>query len=238
MTKNDVPGMAIAIVHDDQVIYSRGFGSRNLKKFLPFTPDTLNGFGSCTKSFTCLAIMQLYSQEKLDIHDPVSKYIPFKLGLKDQSITIHHLMTHTSGIPNLGSAELVIGQNYPIDLKFPPIPFSSWEDFYTHFNLAQEEILFNPQEHFFYFNGGYTALGHIITRVSRMRFEDYVRKHILDPLKMNRSGFLESRISKDDNVSVPYEMLPGKDGKPTPTPAEFPFNQFIFAPGGLISSVN
>lgn len=238
MTKNDVPGMAIAIVHDNQVIYSRGFGSRNVKKFLPFTPDTLNGFGSCTKSFTCFAIMQLYSQGKLDIFDPVSKYIPFKLGLKDHPITIHHFMTHTSGIPNLGSAELVIGQNYPIDLKFPPIPFSSWEDFYTHFNLAQDEILFKPQEHFFYFNGGYTALGHIITRVSGMRYEDYVRKHILDPLDMNRSGFLESFISKDDNVSVPYEMLPGKNGKPSPTPAEFPFNQFIFAPGGLISSVN
>ncbi|MFX0183695.1 MAG: serine hydrolase [Candidatus Hodarchaeota archaeon] len=238
MTKNNVPGMAIAIVHDDRIVYSRGFGSRNLKKFLPYTPDTLNGFGSCTKSFTCLAIMQLYEQGKLDLQEPVSKYIPFKIGLKDHPITIHHLMTHTSGIPNLGSAELVIGQNYPIDLGFPPIPFSSWEDFYTHLNQAQEEILIKPTEHFFYFNGGYTILGQIINKVSGMRYEEYVRTNILDPLSMNRSGFLESHITQDDNISIPYEMLPDRNGKPKPTPAEFPYNQFIFAPGGLISSVN
>lgn len=238
MTKNNVPGMAIAIVHNDRVVYSRGFGSRNLKKFLPYTPDTLNGFGSCTKSFTSLAIMQLYDQGKLDLHDPISKYIPFKIALKDHPITIHHLMSHTSGIPSLGAAELIIGLNFPIDLGFPPIPFSSWEDFYTHFNQAQEEILFKPREHFFYFNGGYTALGQIINKVSGMKYEEYVRKNILDPLDMNRSGILEPHFTEDDNISIPYEMVPDKNGKPKPTPAEFPFNQLIFAAGGLISSVN
>ena len=238
MTKGNVPGMAIAIVHDDMIVYSRGFGSRNLKKFLPYTPETLNGFGSCTKSLTCLAIMQLYDHGKLDLHDPVSKYIPFKLGLKDHPISIHHLMSHTSGIPNLGSAELVIGQNYPIDLGFPPIPFSSWEDFHVHFNQAEEEILFKPGEHYFYFNGGYTILGQIIEQVSGIKYEEYMRKNILGPLDMNRSGFLESHITKDDNVSIPYEILPDKTGKSVPTPATFPFNQLIFAPGGLISSVN
>jgi CubicO group peptidase (beta-lactamase class C family) len=238
MTKNNLPGMAIALVHGDKLVYARGFGARNIKKFLPYTSDTLNGFGSCTKSFTCLAIMQLQSQGKLSVKDPVSKYVPVNIGSDVNPITIHHLMSHSSGVPNLGSAELVFGQAYPIDLGFPPIPFTSWDDFYAHFDKANEEIFYKPSEHFHYFNGGYTILGEVIEKASGIKYEEYIKKFILDPLKMNRSGFLESHISKDGNISVPYEMLPDKNNKLKPTPAEFPFNQFIYAPGGLVSSVN
>ncbi|MFX0211821.1 MAG: serine hydrolase, partial [Candidatus Hodarchaeota archaeon] len=69
---------------------------------------------------------------------------------------------------------------------------------------------------------------------SGIKYEGYIKKFILDPLNMKRSGFFES---KDDEISIPYVMLPDKDKITQPTPATFPFNQFIFAPGGLISSV-
>ncbi|MFX1514516.1 MAG: serine hydrolase [Promethearchaeota archaeon] len=238
MTENDLPGMAISLVHKDRIIYSRGFGSRNLKQFHPFTPDTLNGFASCTKSFTALGILKLQKDGKLNVNDPVSNFVPLKLGFKDQPITIHHLLTHTSGIPSLGNYMLVVRQNFPIDLGVPSIPFGSWDDFYTHFNRAQKEVFCKPGERFFYFNGGYTMLGHIIEKVSGLKYEDFIRKHILDPLNMKRSNFVALDIAKEHNVSIPYVKLPDKDNKPKLNPADFPFSPFLFAAGGLVSSCN
>jgi CubicO group peptidase (beta-lactamase class C family) len=90
----------VALVKESQVVYARGFGARNLKDNLPATPQTLYGIGSCTKSFTALAMMQLAEQGKLNVHDPVSKYLSLKIGNKDDPITIHHLLTHSSGRRN------------------------------------------------------------------------------------------------------------------------------------------
>ena len=95
-----VGGAAIAIVKDSEIIYDQGFGARELSKELPANTDTLFAIASATKSFVCLAIMQLQEKGKLDVNDPVAKYIPLKLGISDKPITIHHLMTHSSGIPD------------------------------------------------------------------------------------------------------------------------------------------
>lgn len=238
MTKNSLPGMAITLSKDGETIYSQGFGARNLEKYLPYTPDTLNGFGSCTKSFTCLAILILASEGKLSTQDPVSNYLDFKHGTTDDPITLHHLMSHTSGIPNLGSAELIIGPTIPFDIGFPQVPFASKNDFYNLINQAGDEIYFKPGEHFHYFNGGFTMLSHIVENVSGSNFVDFVRKYILDPLDMKRSGFLESHVSSDSNLSVPYTPIPNSEGKPVPTVSRFPFNEFIHGPGGLVSSTN
>ena len=71
--------------------------------------------------------MILVSDGMLSVHDPVSNYLAFKLGVDNDPITIHHLMTHTSGIPNLGSAELTISPSIPFELNFPSIPFVGQE---------------------------------------------------------------------------------------------------------------
>ncbi|MCE7733970.1 MAG: serine hydrolase [Candidatus Heimdallarchaeota archaeon] len=238
MTQNSLPGMAITLSQDGETVYSQGFGSRNLEKYLPYTPDTLNGFGSCTKSLTCLAIMMLASDDKLSVHDPVSNYIDFRLGTNDDPITIHHLMSHSSGIPNLGSAELTIGPSIPFELNFPSIPFAGKNDFYNMINQAGGEIFFNPGDHFHYFNSGYTMLQFIIENVSGMDYIDFIRKNILDPLEMKRSGFREGHVNTDANWSVPYTMLPNSNGKLVATVSRFPFSEFLLGPGGLISSTN
>ncbi|MHA2089398.1 MAG: serine hydrolase, partial [Candidatus Kariarchaeaceae archaeon] len=238
MVKNSLPGMAITLSRDGETIYSQGFGARNLEKYLPFTADTLNGFGSCTKSFTCLAIMILSNEGKLSVHDPVSNYLDFKHGTSDNPITIHHLMCHSSGIPNLGSAELAIRPSIPFEFDSPSFPYASKNDFYNLINQAEDEIYFRPGEHFHYFNGGYTMLSHIIEGVSGLSYVDFIRKHILDPLNMNRSGFLENHVNTDPNLSIPYTMLPNTNGKVVPTVSRFPFNRFIHGPGGLVSSTN
>jgi len=234
MAQAHIPGLSVALVNGDRVIYARGFGARNLKDNLPATPNTLYGIGSCTKSFTALAIMQLVEQGKLDLQDPVSKYLQFKIGSKEDPITIHHLLTHSSGIPNLGVAELVIMRMMGIDDKMTPL--SSLDDCLLHVNNASEEVAAKPGKRLFYFNEGYTLLGEIIERVSKLKYRDYIKEKILKPLKMNRSTFLKEEFEKDSDTMTPY-FVKSKEGTITATPLIHPFHKFIHAPGGLISSV-
>ncbi|MCH8906674.1 MAG: serine hydrolase, partial [Candidatus Heimdallarchaeota archaeon] len=147
-------------------------------------------------------------------------------------------MSHSSGIPNLGSAEIAIGQSFPIPIPLPEIPLGTWEDLYSYFNQAQGELFYKPGDHFHYFNGGYIMLSDIVAKASGMSFIDYIEDKILKPLQMSRSSLHKSKVNQDDNLSVPYVLLPDKDGKSTNTPASFPFSEFIYGPGGLISSTN
>ena len=237
MTNAKIPGSAYTVFQDETIIYSRGFGSRDLANYLPYTPDTLNGFGSNSKSFTALAIMLLQEEGKLSIEDPISKYIPVTLGKENEPIKIKHLLSHSSGIPNLGNAEILITHLTP-DLGPPLIPFSSWEDVWLHINGANAEIRFNPGEHFYYFNNGYVLLGEIVARVSGMAYEDFIKEKIIKKLGLERTGFLKSDFEHDGNISVPYTSDPKAEGPPMPKPGKFPFNKFIYAAGGLISSTN
>jgi len=235
MMRDHVPGLSLAVVKDGKVIYARGFGARRLKDNSPATPDTLYGVGSVTKSFTAMAIMQLVHQGKLSPKDPVKKYLPeFKIGKEDNPITIHHLMTHSSGIPDLGGADTEILRYLGVDEKW--VPFSSFEDLLLHVNGAKDEVAAEPGKRFFYLNEGYELLGMIIERVSQMRYEHYIKNMILKPLKMNRSTFLRDEFEKDHDVMTPY-FAEKKDGILLPQPTVHPLSRLSYADGGLMSSV-
>ncbi len=233
MAKESIPGMSVAIVKKGDLIYTRGFGARNLQKNLPVTPDTLFGVGSCTKSLTSLAILQLAERDLINIQDPVSKYLPITVDRGRKPITIHHLMSMSSGLPNLGVAEQVIfrflggPENY--------IPISSVEDLIQHVNSAGKEIAADPGERMFYLNSGYTLLGEIVARVSGKPFAEYIEEEILKPLQMNRSTFSREKFSGDEDIMTPY-LQESKDGKQVSKPSEHPFHLFIHGPGGLLSS--
>jgi len=235
MKESHIPGFSVAFVKDGQVLYARGFGARNLKDNLPATPDTLYGIGSCTKSFTALALMQLVEQGKIDVQDPVSKYLPFKLGSEENPIRIRHLLTMSSGIPSLGVAELLIGKATE-DMEEKWIPMSSFQDLMLHVNGASEEIATEPGKRYFYLNTGFTLLGEIVERVSKMPYEQYIKEKILTPLKMNRSTFLECEFEKDTDTMTTY-IARKKEDKLKVIPSRHPFNKFVYAPGGLLSSV-
>ena len=98
MTEARTPGLSVAFVKNNQIIYARGFGARNKESNLPTTAETLYGIGSCTKSFTALAIMQLFEHGKLELRDPISKFVPLKIEEKEVRITLHDLLTHSSGL--------------------------------------------------------------------------------------------------------------------------------------------
>ena len=234
MAEMRIPGLSVAMVKDDQVVYARGFGARGLKDNLPATPDTLYGVGSCTKSFTALAVMQLVEKGKIDVQDPVSKYLPFKLGSKENPVKIHHLLTMSSGIPDLGLATLLIDRLTGAYENW--IPMSNIEDLILYINGASEEMAAEPGNRFFYLNSGYTLLGEIVERVGKMPYEQYITENILKPLKMGRSTFLKEDFERDPDAMTAY-LRQVENGELKVIPSRHPFHKFVYAPGGLLSSV-
>ena len=235
MIQYKVPGVSIACSVGDEIIYAKGFGARDLTKNLPATPHTLYGYGSNSKSYTALAIMQLVEAGKLNVEDPVKNYVPFNLGKKENPITIHHLLSHSSGIPALGSGdEVLICRLDELDEYW--IPMSSWDDFYTFINGASQELAAGPGERFAYLNEGYIVLQDVVEKVSGMKYTDYIRQRILNPLKMNRTTFLKEECENDKDIATcHYGEI--SDGFVTNTlPRVYPFHELIYGAGGLISS--
>ncbi len=230
MSKTHLPGLSVAIVKDGEVVYSRGFCFRDLEYGLRATPETLYGIGSVTKSFTALSIMQLMEEGKLSLDEPISKYVPLDLKSVEEPVRIRHLLSHASGIPALAYAEALI--RYMTGAGDKWIPIASYEDIFTFMKEANQWALTRPGKRWFYLNEGYVILGYIIEKLAGMRYEEYVKKKILEPLQMNRSFFKKEEVEADLDVATPYIIT--RDG-------ECKKSMYAYSPissdGGLISNV-
>jgi CubicO group peptidase (beta-lactamase class C family) len=238
MERARMPGFSIAVVQDGKSIYAEGFGLRDSEKVLPATADTLYGIGSITKSFVAIGIMQLVEQGKISLDDPVSKHIPFELGLPDDPITIHHLLTHSLGIPSLATSTVAIDRGLGFDTG---VPLGSAADFYRLVNGARNEIVAPPGERFFYHNAAWRMLGAIIQETTGVPFHQYLKEHVIDPLGMKRTT-----LSLTDFEADPDHILPHLKMGDAVVASRFPYPNpdlnldfsFITAAGGIVSSVN
>jgi CubicO group peptidase (beta-lactamase class C family) len=238
MREGRIPGFSVAVVKEGEIVYAEGFGSRDPIRSLPATPDTLYGIGSCTKSFVAMAIMQLAEKGKVDLHAPVNKYVPFKLGLEGKPIELHHLLSHSSGVPNLATSTIGLSRGIGVDLG---VPWGGADDFYRLVNGANQEIATNPGSRFFYSNEGYRVLGHIIQTVTNRTFHDYMHENILRPLGMSRSTFVKHEFETDPDRMVAHWKKPDGTMIPTSFPypdvSENPSFSWNAAAGGLMSPV-
>ncbi|PSQ48562.1 serine hydrolase [Halobacteriales archaeon SW_6_65_15] len=235
-----LPGASLAVARDDEVVYADGFGSRDLAENRPATADTLYGIGSVTKSFAGLAVMQLQEAGELDVNAPATDYLEIDLP---EEIELHHLLTHSSGLPSLGVSEALIARQAGVaELG---VPLGSREDFHAHVEGGLDEVAADPGERFMYCNTGYTLLGEAIEEITGRSFAAYVESEILSPLGMERSTFDGEAYAADDDSATPYWM--GGEGEETgsestsdataPEPTELPVRELSKAPGGLKSSV-
>ncbi len=239
MHDSKTPGCALAIIHHGEIVYESGFGWRDRDRGLPVTPNTLCGIGSCSKAFTATAILLLAEQGALRLDDPIERYVPFKLKSPSGPITIHHFLSHSSGLPALSTSEILIHKGLGAD---PGFPLASPEDFYRWVNGAQAEITPELGERFLYCNEGYRILGHIVQIVADMPFHDFISKRILKALGMSRSSYVRSIFEQDPDRMQPY--LARLDGSivaapfPYPDISANPDFSFMLAAGGLVSSVH
>jgi CubicO group peptidase (beta-lactamase class C family) len=169
---------SVLLAKGGKIVLAKGYGLANIELNVANTPETKFRLGSITKQFTAAAILQLQEQGKLQLTDPVWKYIP-DTPASWTGVTIQHLLTHTSGIPSYTDAA-----DYPLRMREAvrsPLDFTK--------RFSGLPLDFSPGEKFHYDNSGYFLLGIVIEQVSRMKYEDYLRKNIFDPLQMADTGY-------------------------------------------------
>jgi CubicO group peptidase (beta-lactamase class C family) len=167
----------VLIAKGGKVILKKGYGFANHEWAMQNTAQTKFRIGSLTKQFTATAILQLHEQGLLDVNDFLSEYIPdYPEG---DRITLHHLLTHTSGIFNMTNIEDFQAYAYTVE----PLPIEEVIEFFKHLPLD-----FDPGSTFSYSNSGYVLLGYIIEKVSGRNYGEYLRENIFDTVGMNDSG--------------------------------------------------
>ncbi|WP_010249973.1 serine hydrolase [Acetivibrio cellulolyticus] len=166
---------SVLVKKDGRVILANGYGMADYENNIPNMPNTRFAIASMTKQFTAMAILQLYENGKLNLDDKLSKYITdFARG---EEITIHQLLTHTSGITNY----TMLPEFWTMDKKDLNLD--------SIISMIKDKPLdFNPGESWNYSNSGYVLLGYIVENITGNSLEKYMEKNIFKPLKMKDTG--------------------------------------------------
>jgi CubicO group peptidase (beta-lactamase class C family) len=230
MSSARMPGLSIALVKGDRVVYTRGFGLSDIAHGRAAEPETLYPAASITKSFTAVAILQLAQRGLLHLADPVGRHVRWPVKSAGGPVRIQHLLTHTSGLPALAYAEAVI--RHANQLGGRRLPIGGPRDVLTFMRGANSWAECPPGRRWFYLNEGYVMLGRIVERVSGQPYDEYIREEILKPLGMSRSFFAEKEILADGRLAVPYVIEPGVE----PRVGNYSFGVFS-TDGGLVTNV-
>ncbi len=169
MERQHIPGVSLVVIKDDKIIKSVGYGLANVELNVPATPDTVYKIGSVSKQFIATGIMLLVQDGKINLDDPVSKFLE---GTPDtwKPITVRHLLTHTSGIVREAPG-------------FDPLKVQNDADVIkTAFPLP---LRFTPGEKYEYCNVGYFTLAEIISKVGGKPWGDFLKERVFEPLGMN-----------------------------------------------------
>jgi CubicO group peptidase (beta-lactamase class C family) len=172
-----IPGISVGIVKDQDLIYSKGYGFADVKKKTPATAETVYSICSITKLFTAIGVMQLVEQGKLRLDDSLSTILPERM-IRQQftdsgPITIRTLLTHSSGLPRESEFPYWTGPEF----KFP-----SKEEVAD--KLSEQQTLYPASTYFQYSNLGMLLLGEVIEKISGKPYDEYVNEYILSPLRL------------------------------------------------------
>jgi CubicO group peptidase (beta-lactamase class C family) len=198
---------AVLVADNGKVIYKKGFGLANMEWNIPNAPDTKFRLGSITKQFTATVILQLVEQGKIKLDGKLIDYLPDYRKDTGEKVTIHHLLSHTSGIPSYtalpGFAQNISRNPFTVD------------DFIKKYTSGDLE--FEPGTKFAYDNSGYFLLGAIIEKVTGKPYEQVVKENIFDPLGMKNSGYdhwgtiLSKRATGYTKTAAGYDTAPYLD---------------------------
>ncbi len=195
MKKLQIPGLALAVVKNGQVIKAKGYGLANLELNVPVTPDSVFELASLTKSFTARAIMMLVEEGKVALDDKISKYL-INAPYSWRDITVRHLLSHTVFLSVNWEKIRVIGElDYTRAWMFE--------------RMSEWRLHFAPGERWRYFDWGYFLLGMIIEKQSGMRYQEFVRERIFQPLGMTATTVIDQWAIMKNRVAG-YTLRNGK----------------------------
>jgi len=197
----DIPSVSIAVAKDGEIIWEESFGWADRERMIKATPHIMYSLASVSKPITATGVMILVEKGKIDLQDPVNKYVyPNKIrsyeGCSD-SITVKHVLNHTSGLP----------LHCSFYYEDEPHKKSSMEE-----SIVRYGISVNPPGRVYkYSNLGYGILDHIITKVSGKSFESFMKNEVFLPLGLTHSS-LNIGFGLDDYTAIRYD----KDNNPIP----------------------
>jgi CubicO group peptidase (beta-lactamase class C family) len=220
LNRNGVFNGVVLVASHDEIIYKKAFGIADRELNVPLTVDSKFKIASLSKSFTALAILQLVQQGKINLQGTIKDYIPDYSEPSGDSITIHQLLTHSSGIKsNLDAKEEEIKQCLHHELR----------DLVGY--AEHSDLISKPGVKFSYSNFGYNILAYIIQQVSGKLFEIYLKENIFDRAGMkNTCQYNNIILEKDLARGYEYKLLYGFQN-----PA-FVDASFTVGSGGLISN--
>lgn len=217
MRRHRIPGLALGITHDGEIVHLRGFGDAgNGEKVTPQTPFFI---GSVTKSFTALAVMQLVDAGEVELDAPVQDYIPWFQVADEQAsrqITVRHLLNQTSGLSDAGFQRPTLSPDTTLE--------ESVRD------LRTAELTAPVGSKYQYFNLNYNVLGLIVEYVSGQEFGAYLREHIFAPLEMDNS-FVSRQEAEQAGLAQGHNVALG-----FPLRRQQPFYAYDLPAGFIIST--
>lgn len=176
---------SVLLIRGDEILFEQGFGLADKESNQPFTADTIVDILSLTKQFTAAAILKLEEQGVLSVNDTLDRFFDDVPEAK-KSITLHHLLTHTSGVK----------ANYKYDYR--KVERDELEQ-----NVLKSWLRSNPGDEYHYSNAGYSLLGIIIEKVSGKSYEEFLHEHFFEPAGMTQTGY-RLPIWKSENLAVGY----------------------------------
>lgn len=190
----NVPGMAVAVTDREKLIRVSTYGYADVSAQTPVTPEMLFEIGSISKSFTSIALLQLREEGGLDLHQPVTRYLPwFEVRSEYEPITPHHLMSHTAGI--------ITGMEFTGEAR------------YEVWALRETEATAPPGTYYHYSNVGYKALGVVLENLLGQHYGDVIQERILGPLGMTAT---EPIITHETRKRLPVGYEGFYDDRPLP----------------------
>jgi CubicO group peptidase (beta-lactamase class C family) len=192
------PGLAVAVVQDGRRVFARGYGMATLEHRVRITPSTVFDVASVSKQFAGLAIAMLVDQGRLRLSDDVRKYIP-ELGDVGHTITIDHLVHHTSGLRDWPGSLSLAGWRMDDVIAFDQI---------LRFAYAQRSLNFPPGSEYTYSNTGYNLLAEVVARVSGRSFRQFVQERLFAPLGIERSHFHDNVTEVVADRATGYARAP------------------------------
>ena len=193
MQSQQIPGLALAVIKDGQMVIAKGYGLANVEHQVPVKPETIFQSGSTGKQFTATAVMMLVEEGKLNLEDKITKYFPDGPEAW-RNITVRHLLTHTSGMTD-----------YPTD-------FDLRRD-YTEDELYQRikaiPLAFQPGDKWSYSNLAYVMLGILIHKVSGKFYGDFLQERVFKPLDMTTARII-SEADIIPNRAAGYRVVNGQ----------------------------
>lgn len=213
----------VVVGYKGEILLEEAFGYADVEQQDRLNPSSHFMIASVSKSFTAAAILKLEQEGKLSVYDHIGKYLPEYPGWAGEVITIHQLLTHTSGIPDYIN-------DFP--LRFRIKRALNWHPSKDRLisSFKNKELNFDPGTSYEYSNSGYVLLARIVENVTGMEFNQYLRRHILDPLELYHTG-----TGPYDRVTE-ERVVPYGGRREMPRALKNFRTEYIFGMGGLYST--